>query len=424
MMAAAMALPARAGTADAGDILRMWYKLVLELTRHTPTYSPPVASRAFAYIGVTAYEAIASGSQTLTTLTGQLNGLTLPPRREMGRAYSEAVILDAALNVAVRSFYENTGPTGQRAMERLGTRLAAQASDGVAADVVARSLAYGNAIAEHIVAWSQNDGGALVENLGFPIEYALAKGPAQWTPTSAISLQQTPLLPHWGTNRMFAIPPGADCPLPQPPAYSEDASSEFYKQALEVYETKKNITPEQKAIARFWSDDAMLSPTPPGHWLSIALQLFEKENTPLAKQADVLARIGIATADSFICCWKTKYEVNLLRPVTYIKRLIDPKWESLLITPPFPEYPSGHSTQSAAAASVLTRIYGAKFSFTDATHERDGIKPRLYASFEAAAEEAAFSRLYGGIHFRAAIEQGLAQGRCVAQFANALKTIA
>ena len=108
--------------------------------------------------------------------------------------------------------------------------------------------------------------------------------------------------------------------------------------------------------------------------------------------------------------------------VPVIKKLIDAKWEPLLITPPFPEYPSGHSTESGAAAAVLTAIYGEDFAFTDRTHVRDGLGERKFASFRAAADEAGMSRMYGGIHFRPAIEQGLEQGRCIAQFAIGLRT--
>ncbi len=277
-------------------------------------------------------------------------------------------------------------------------------------------------VAGHILAWSQNDGGAAVENLGFPAVYDLTKGAPNWVPTSVIPLQQMPLLPTWGTNRTFAMPDGKACPLPAPPAYSEDKDSEFYKQALEVFEVKKNLTPEQRAIARFWSDDAMLSPTPPGHWVSITLQILERENADVNRSAEILARLGVTLADAFIGCWQTKFEYDLLRPVTYIRRTMDAKWESVLNTPPFPEYPSGHSTQSAAAAAVLTKFFGENFAFEDATHVKDGVKARTFSSFNAAAEEAGISRLYGGIHFRAAIERGLEQGRCIGAYANALKT--
>jgi membrane-associated phospholipid phosphatase len=287
--------------------------------------------------------------------------------------------------------------------------------------VMARSTAFGLALSQHILNWSSTDGGAVVENMGFPYEFALGEGPPNWVPTSTIAVQQKPLLPNWGNNRPFTLPEGEFCGLPLPTEYSEDPASPFFVEAMEVYQTSKSLTDDQKAIARFWSDDPMLSPTPPGHWVSIALQIFERDGTPLSLQAETLALLGMAIADGFIACWRTKYEVDLLRPVTYIRRVIDPKWEPLLNTPPFPEYPSGHSSQSGAAAGVMSALYGASFAFTDATHEDDGLAPREFASFQAAAEEAAISRLYGGIHFRPGIEMGLAQGACVAE--HVLKVI-
>jgi hypothetical protein len=210
--------------------------------------------------------------------------------------------------------------------------------------------------------------------------------------------------------------------LPPPPAYSEDPASPFYAEALEVYETTKALTPEQAAIARFWSDDPMLSPTPPGHWISIGWSILDDRNSGLAESADVMARLGIAQADAFIANWEAKYRYDLLRPVTYIRRVIDKTWEPLLITPPFPEYPSGHSTQSGAAAAVLTALFGPDVAFVDGTHVDDGLPERAFSSFWEAANEAGISRLYGGIHFRAAIDNGLAQGDCVGGHVNALKT--
>jgi membrane-associated phospholipid phosphatase len=156
--------------------------------------------------------------------------------------------------------------------------------------------------------------------------------------------------------------------------------------------------------------------------VSITLQILERENADVNRSAEVLARLGVALADAFIGCWETKFQYDLLRPVTYIRRTMDPKWESVMTTPPFPEYPSGHSTQSAAAAEVLTKFFGENFVFEDATHVKDGVKARTFPSFRAAAEEAGLSRLYGGIHFRAAIERGLEQGSCIGAYANGLKT--
>jgi hypothetical protein len=417
------ALPAPAAPAqDGGGILRRWYRLVLRLVRHTPTYSPPVASRSFAYLGVAAYQAVASGQAALVSVEGQLNGLKGLPARAAGQTYSDALITHCVMAAAVKAFFGNTGPTGQRVMAATEKKLKEEALAGLPEDVAERSLAYAEALMAAIIAWSETDGGAVIENMGFPMEYTLGKGPSNWVPTSAIRQQQFPLLPGWASNRSFAMPSGAACPIPPPPPYSEDTSSAFYRQALEVYEAVKNLTPEQEVIARFWSDDPMLSPTPPGHWLFIALDILEQEKASLDRTAEVLMRLGVAMADAFIGCWHAKFEYDLLRPVTYIRRVIDPKWEPLLITPPFPEYPSGHSTLSGASAAVLTSIFGKDFSFTDRTHERDGMAPRSFPSFDAAAAEAGISRLYGGIHFRFGIDSGIDQGRCIGQYAIALRT--
>ena len=410
--------PAQA--ADPQQVLTQWYRLVLELVRHTPTYSPPVASRSIAYIGITAWEVTASDTPGLHSLSGQLNAMPAPPARTEG-TYDEAVVLQAALTATVHDFFANTGPTGQRAMVAMARKQREMVVAGVAPDVVARSEAYGQAVAAHVLAWSAGDGGAVVENMGFPYEYTLQDGPAHWVPTSAIRQQQAPLLPNWGNNRPLAMPSGASCPLPPPPEYSEDPASAFYAEAKEVLDVSATLTDEQKMIARFWSDDPMLSPTPPGHWIAIALQILARDKADIAASAEILARVGIAVSDSFIGCWDSKYQYDLIRPVTYIRRVMDPKFQPLLITPPFPEYPSGHSTQSGAAAAVLTDFFGQNFAFSDATHADDGIAPRDFPSFDAAATEAAVSRLYGGIHFRAAIDRGLDQGRCIGAYVSALK---
>ncbi len=405
----------------AGFAYQRWYALILELVRHTPTYTPPVASRAFAYVSIAAYEAVASGNPALNSLAGQLHGLTPLPSRDPVAAYDEAVVIQVAMADAAAFFFSNTGPTGQRAMTAMKADLSARTAEGLDPDTAARSAALGKAIADHIIAWSMADGGATIVNMGFPLEYPVATEPWEWVPTSAIRQQQMPLLPAWGSNRPFAMPQDA-CPLPPPPAYSEEEGSPFRAEAQEVHDVTSSLTDEQKLIARFWSDDPMLSPTPPGHWVTIALDQLALENASLDRQVEVLAMLGIGVADAFIANWQMKYEYDLLRPVTYIRRVMDDKWSPLLITPPFPEYPSGHSTQSGAAATVLTALFGENHAFTDTTHEDDGLPARDFPDFWSAANEAGISRLYGGIHFRAAIDLGLDQGRCVGEFTNALVT--
>jgi len=420
-MLAVLVLCGSALRADpAAEVIRTWYRLALELVRHTPTYSPPVASRSFAYLGVTAYEVVASGVPDRPTLAGQLNGLTALTARDAHARYDEAAVMQVALATVVRSLFANTGPSGQRAMAAMTARLDARVAESRDPAVLAASRAYGATLAADILAWAVTDGGAVIDNMGFAHVYVPGTAPGAWQPTSLIVQQQAPLLPAWGQNRPFAMPLGSACPVPPPPDYSEDPASAFYAQAAEVHATTTALTDDQMRVARFWADDPMLSPTPPGHWVAIALAQLAGENADAGRSATVLARLGIAVADGFIGCWHEKYRYDLLRPVTYIRRLIDPTWVPLLITPPFPEYPSGHSTQSGAAAEVLSAAFGAR-PFTDTTHVDDGMPGRDFTDFRAAASEAAMSRLYGGIHFRAAIEQGLLQGRCIAAHALRLR---
>lgn len=421
---AVSALPLAATPATSPtDVMTGWYRLVLELVRHTATQTPPVASRAMAYLGVTIYEAMATGNPDMTTLAGQLHELSPCPRRPR-TIHDEALITHGALTAAVRHFFANTGPTGQRSINAVERALTKSLTQGVPPDVVERSLAFGQSVAAHVIAWAADDGGEVIENMGFPQEWPTATKPSDWVPTSRVAQQQAPLLPTWGRNRPFAMPRDAGgCGLSAHPAYSEDPGSAFYAEAKEVYDVAAVLTEDQKRIARFWSDDPMLSSTPPGHWLYIAVDLIKSTGMEAPRAADLLARLGIGVADAFIACWHSKYEFNLLRPITYIKKVIDPKWEPLLNTPPFPEYPSGHSTQSGAMAAVLTAFFGEDYAFVDRTHEDEGMDGRAYPSFKAAAEEAGISRLYGGIHFRAAIVEGLKQGYCTGAYTVALRTL-
>lgn len=425
---AALAVLAGTGTAwgetredVAQSVLATWVRLTLELIRHTPTMTPPVASRALAYLSVGAFEALASGDAALKSLAGQVQGLTALPARAPG-TYDTAVLLNATLSPLVHALFRNTGPTGQHAMETLTARLTTQSETGVAADAVAASRSYGAKLAEAVLGWAATDGGAEIDNMGFPRDWKLSDRPGHWLPTSKIALQQAPLLPQWGKNRPFALPSVAALTIAEPTPYSEDPASPFYAEAIEVHDAVTKTTPDTTIVARFWSDDAMLSYTPPGHWTAILMQVAAEKSWGLAEQAEALARMSIAMADAFIGCWAMKYRYDTIRPITYIQKVIDKTWTPLLNTPPFPEYPSGHSAQSAAAAALLTALFGDNYAFTDESPAPDGIDQRSFASFDAAAEEAAISRLYGGIHFRPAIVHGQELGREIAAHAIALRT--
>jgi hypothetical protein len=197
----------------------------------------------------------------------------------------------------------------------------------------------------------------------------------------------------------------------------------FFTEAEEVYQIRQRLTDEQRTIAAFWSDNpyemhlrghAMFARkvvTPGGHWMSIASIAARQTHADVMESTEAYVRTAIAVADGFISCWAEKFRSNLVRPQTVINQYFDATWEPLLQTPPFPEYTSGHSVISSAAATVLTDQFGVRFAFHDSTGVKYGLPVRGFSSFEAAAAEAAMSRLYGGIHYRAAIEEGLRQGR-------------
>jgi len=276
-----------------------------------------------------------------------------------------------------------------------------------------KAIAYGTNVSSEIFEWSKTDGGHEGYSKNFPANYVVPQGPGLWVPTSA---QKIPLQPYWGNNRTFVLGEAEAVTPPLDLSYSEDRQSAFYKQALEVYNTSENLTQEQEIIAKYWSDDAGLPGTPPGHSISVLNQIASRENLNLAACAETYAQVSMALSDAFVCCWRTKYIHNLLRPVTYINALIDPSWKTLLATPPFPEFTSGHSVQSGAFAAVMSARFGSNYSFTDHTHEaRTDINgtARTFSSFKAMADEAAISRLYGGIHYREAIDDGVAQGGIV-----------
>jgi hypothetical protein len=402
--AGARSLPAAA--AYGAEVPAAWFALALDLVRTTPGFSPPVASRAFGYAGVALREALAPGLADRRSLAGRLNGLT-PPRPPADVAYHWPTVANSALATIVRSQFATASTDMAAAIDDLERRLAGQAP--LAPGVHRRSAARGAAVARHVFDWSTTDGGHEGYLRNFP-PYTPPAGPGLWVPTPPGFMPA--LQPFWGANRPFVLAPDElDAPGP-PPAYSEQPGSPFHSEALECYRAGVKLSPEQEAIARFWSDDPGETATPPGHSISILTHIVQAHDRSLDDAAEAYGRVGIAIADAFIACWRTKFRHHLIRPVTYVNRVIDPGWTPLLITPPFPEYTSGHSVQSAAAAQVLTDLLG-DVAFTDRTHDRLGLPVRSFPSFAAAAEEAAISRLYGGIHFRAAIERGLEQGRFV-----------
>lgn len=406
------------------SVATAWFDLLNELVRQSPGFTPPVASRAMGYASVTLYEAIQPGMTGYRSLAGQLHGLAWLPAAQPDAGYHWPLVANSALASINRRLFAHGGAAVRGSIDALEATIRARYETTAPAEVLRRSTARGRAVAAAIFAWSKSDGGHEGALYNFPLTYQPPQGEGMWVATPP--KDQRAMQPFWGANRPFALPaPDACLPAALPP-FSTDPASAEYGEAWELYTTVKNLTPAQRETALYWSDDPTLTATPPGHSLAIATQVLRQEHATLALAAETYARVGIALADAFIACWDAKFHYNRLRPITYIQRFIDPAWNTTAITdpvytPPFPEYPSGHATEIGAAATVLSALFGDSYTFTDHSQERLGFAPRTYASFWDAAEEAALSRLYGGIHYRSANEQGLAQGQCVAGYVNRLE---
>lgn len=257
-------------------------------------------------------------------------------------------------------------------------------------------------------------------------KYTPINGDEYWQPTSPGFMSA--IEPHWYTLKTFLIDSSSQFASGPPDLYSTDTSSSFYKSLFEVYSIGKSLSKEQKAIAMFWDcnpfalqqvghlEFGVKKISPGGHWMGITGIACKKRKLNLSQTAFVHTIVAMGLADAFISCWYGKYKFSRVRPETAIKRLIDRNWLPLLQTPPFPEYTSGHSVISAAASTILSYVLGDNFSFTDDTEVEFGLPKRNFSSFKKAAREAGISRLYGGIHYRDAIDIGLKEGDEIGNF--------
>jgi hypothetical protein len=343
-----------------------WTSLALSLTQQTPGFSPPVASRAFGYLGLALYESIVPGMPGYTSMAGQLNELNSLPAAQPDESLHWPTVANASMATMTRMMFSNATAENKGRIDQLERLLPLKYGQDFdpntyTPEIINRSTSFGKLMAMAIMTWARTDGGH--EAWG-PLRrsranYVPPSGAGLWTATPPAFAK--PLLPYWGENRPFALKSVKDCPAPPPPEYSEDASSVFYKSAQEVYTISKAATQEQRQFALYWADDPGKTPTPAGHWLFIANDLLKTRKASLADAGQTLARLNIAMADAFIAGWATKYALNVLRPVSYVQGSFDSNWvPPLMPTPPFPEYPSGHSIQSSAAAGVLNQIFGAQ----------------------------------------------------------------
>ncbi|TAE50099.1 MAG: phosphatase PAP2 family protein [Bacteroidetes bacterium] len=411
------------------DLAASWADMTLHITRFTPANSPTFASRALGYIGLTMYESIVQGYPEYRSMAGQLNGLDSLPQARTDSAYNWPLALNAAQAQILRQIYIQTADSNKRkidSLENIYYTFFSQKS--ASSDISARSVAYGKAVADAIFAWSLDDGGHRGYLKNFDKSLVFPARPGSWKPPLyAQSFSHYPLHPHWGDNRTF-LTKDAQLPVPQMIPYDTTETSAYYQQYVQVYEQEKALTQEQKEIAIWWGDDPGETFTPPGHSYYLAGLALKKTRPELIRCAETYARVGLAVADAFINCWKWKYIHFSERPNTFIPEHIDIEWESFWPDPPFPAFPSGHAIQSAAAATVLTDLFGEPFAFTDSAHvgrPRDEIrevdfKPRSYTSFWQVAVETANSRFYGGIHTAQDNQAGQDAGVVIGKNVNGL----
>ncbi|MFN4314031.1 MAG: vanadium-dependent haloperoxidase [Chitinophagaceae bacterium] len=294
---------------------------------------------------------------------------------------------------------------------------------GFAVDEIELAKSEADRLVKDVLAYAKGD---RYNQLSARLRYTPKKGDGYWYPTPPAYIDAVE--PNWFTVRPMVIDTCTQFrPDPCVP-FSKDSSSVFFKMAREVYEVSKAATAEQLAIAGFWDCNPFAVTTaghmmigfkkisPGGHWMAIAGIVCQQAHLSFEKTVAVHAVLGTTLMDAFISCWQEKYNSNRIRPETVINRYIDPQWQPLLQTPPFPEYTSGHSVISAASAEVLTYFFGDNFHYSDSSEQQFGLPTRNFTSFRQAAAEAAISRLYGGIHYRDAIDLGVAQGRRIGQY--------
>jgi hypothetical protein len=373
--------------------------------------------------------------------------------------YDPTLIAVAAEHTVLDSLFTEGLPTTRATLSRLADSLArARKALGVGSDVAKQSTDLGQRIGLAIVSWSHGDGFDSTRGK----TYVAPVGPGLWVNDDPATVFATQSLsgasqavtpsnpanalkagtvddrslildrpkrpgrktlpaanmagvtePYWGYNRPFALHSWNDCPAPMPPAFSLKPGTPLYDEARSVYETSKALTPSQRETALYWADNGGETGTPAGHWLSIASQMVTERHLSAEQAAWVMVATSVALNDAFISAWGYKFRLNLIRPRTFIRETMDSTWEPAIPTPPFPEYLSGHSTISAAAAGAMTDVLGPQ-PFEDSTSIPLGHAVRKFGSFREAAIEAGMSRIYGGIHFPSGNVEGRKLGDCIA----------
>ncbi|WP_299363201.1 vanadium-dependent haloperoxidase [Winogradskyella sp.] len=388
-------------------------------------FSPPVASRLYVYPNIAAYETLNQNSSTYKSLANQLNELKKLNVTDQSTPINlKLASIIAYLDVAKELVFSKDSITGYRdslyhTWEIKNLNEFSNAKE------------YGLNISKQVINWMNADNYA--ETRTMPDYNIYTNDPSQWEPTPPAYMKG--IEPHWSKLRTFVLDSASQFKPITHPKFSLEKGTAFYNELMDVYKLTNEIREkgddcEEIQIARFWDCNPFVSVnkghfmfaekkiTPGAHWIGICEIACKQTNSDYEKTVYAYTKTSIAIADAFISCWDEKYRSNLIRPETLINKHIDLEWTPILQTPPFPEYTSGHSVVSGASSEVLTAIFGDNFVFDDTTELPYGLPIRSFESFRRAAQEAAVSRLYGSIHYKAAVEIGVDQGIAVGTLVN------
>ncbi len=435
-----------------------WLRSSLSFVR-AERLGPPVAARISAYASVALFEGYAADTTSgLTSLSEQLNALTRLPKPQ-GGAVDGAIVAAETERIVLDSLFRDGFASTRRTVDSLArSQIEGRVGAGVSPDVRDRSLAHARSLGASLLAWAATDGffdtrkrvwvapnkHELWENTTTDDQFVplMLSGEsdlvAPANPGVALDLERAgerfvfsnrpknaagttlptfnptrPTEPYWGTLRTFALRDGDECQPVAPPTYSEKAGSDFWKMGRAFADSIAALTPTKRQVALFWADNPVATGTPGFHWISVVNQMIARRGLTAPEGAELYALTSLAIADAFIGCWSEKYRSNVVRPVSYMQRVFDKKFTTIIPTPPFPEYPSGHSVQSAAAVEVLKRLVGDTVPFVDSTQVDVGQPPRAFDNFTKALQEVATSRIYAGVHYTPAVVEGMTQGICI-----------
>lgn len=387
-------------------------------------FTPPVASRIYAYPNIAFYECIRLDDPALNSLSGKLNGLGKLPAPPANAKIDNLIAAAVSFSYAAQNLVGSEYKLENWRQHFMDSVLFGKSN----AELVKNSLLYGKLVADSVVAWAKRDN--YNQSRAMP-RFTISNEPGTWQPTPADYAQA--IEPFWNTIRPFTLNSCSQFSPAEKLPYSLKKNSPFYKTMMEVYAMGKKLDTTQKAIAKYWDDNPNVSVnmghlnyfihkiSPGGHWLMIAQQACQAKKETVSRSSLAYTLTAIALFDGFISCWDEKFKTNLIRPITVINDHVDKNWQPYIQTPPFPEFTSGHAVISNAAATVLTHLFGENFEFTDATEIPFGNETRHFKSFYEASAEVSWSRVYGGIHYPETARISIAQGKQVGN--HVLKTL-